>query len=83
MFNLSRKKTWAQGETMTIFLAIHEDSQQTVYVEYIPAQDGTIEIVSVDVQRLPHTWAEQRAAYQAAPSRPKPPRQLGMFDGEK
>lgn len=58
---------------MTIFLAIHEDSQRTVYVEYIPAQDGTIEIVSVSVEpQRPHTWQEQRAEYQRTP--------LGMFE---
>lgn len=76
---------------MTTYIAILKDAKRTVVIEFIPLLDSPafepffdgIEIVSVDIQQFPHTWAEQRAAYRASPSRPKPPRQLGMFDGEK
>lgn len=59
---------------MTTYLAILKDDQQTVVVEFLPLLENPefepffqgIEIVSVDIQRLPHTWAEQRAAHQSA-----------------
>jgi hypothetical protein len=81
------------GETMTVYLAILKDDKRTIVIEFTPLLnfpeaalffDG-IEIVSVDIQQIPHTWSEQRAAYQASPTRRStlPPHQLGMFDGEK
>ncbi len=76
---------------MTTYLAILKDDKRTVVIEFVPLLDSPafepfftgIEIVSVDIQQIPHTWAEQRAAYQASPSRPKPPHQPGLFDDQK
>jgi hypothetical protein len=81
------KSVLGQGQQqMTIYLAIFKDDKKTIVIEFTPLLDGPefepffsgIEIESIDIQQLPHTWAEQRAAYQQTPT-PKKPRQLEFF----
>lgn len=65
---------------MTHYLAIFKDDKKTIVIEFTPILDGPefepfftgIEIESIDIQQLPHTWAEQRAAYQRTPLERKP-----------
>ena len=46
--------------TETVYLAIYKTQTLTVSIEYVPRADGTIEIVSVDVQQQPLTpWYER------------------------
>lgn len=62
---------------MTRYLAIFKDDKKTIVIEFTPLLDGPefepfftgIEIESIDIQQLPHTWAEQRAAYIRTPTR--------------
>lgn len=37
--------------TATIYLAMHEDSENKYLIEYQPAQDGAVVVVSVSIQK--------------------------------
>lgn len=72
---------------MTLYLAIFKDDKKTIVIEFTPILNGPefeafftgIEIESIDIQQLPHTWQEQRAEYVRTPIERKP-RQLAMFE---
>jgi hypothetical protein len=72
----------------TRYLAIYEDDEKKVFIEYqpahysMPAPANAIEILSVDIQyKRPSTWQEQRAEYQSTPiKRPAGPRQMDLFE---
>ena len=44
----------------TVFLAIYKTQKQTVVIEYLPMNNGLIEIISVDIQARPVSPFEQR-----------------------
>ena len=45
--------------TATVYLAIHEDGENKYIIEYQPAQDGAVVVVSVSVQKKLITPIEQ------------------------
>ena len=46
---------------MTVYMAIFQDDKQTVCIEYIPLEDGAIEIVTVTVTPRPRSAWQERA----------------------
>lgn len=52
-FDRQQKQTLETRYTMTatVYLAIHEDGENKYLIEYQPAQDGAVVVVSVSVQK--------------------------------
>jgi hypothetical protein len=46
--------------TATIYLAIYQDNEKSITIEYVPLGEGCIEIISVDVQPRHRSRFEQR-----------------------
>ena len=55
--------------TATIYLAIYQDSEKTITIEYTPLGEGCIEIVSVEIAARPRSHFEQSRQGKVYPRR--------------